>query len=123
MAAGEAELLAEEIDERRARRHGLAHFLAVHRESDGADVFRHGGAAPRILLIGFSITADSGKRGKTRGGGRYVIAGLVQASLGDVDQEGTARADYRNGRDRRNQDQVETATRFATVTLGVRIIH
>jgi hypothetical protein len=61
VAAGEAEPLAEKIDERDAHVHGLAHLLAVDHEGNGADVFRHGGAAPGVLLIGFSITADSGR--------------------------------------------------------------
>src|SRR5262249_22081908 len=55
MAAGEAEPLAQEVDKRGAHLHGLAHVLAVHRESDGAGLFSHGGASPgglgyRLLL-------------------------------------------------------------------------
>ncbi len=42
MAAGEAELLAQEIDERRAHLHGFAHLFAIHRERNRAGRSGHG---------------------------------------------------------------------------------
>jgi hypothetical protein len=43
------------------------------------------------------------KRGKTRGRGRYLIAGLVRLSAISIRKAQCA--DYRDGRDRRNRDK------------------
>jgi hypothetical protein len=42
VAAGEAEPLAKEIDERGARVHGFADILAIYRKGDSAEEFDHG---------------------------------------------------------------------------------
>src|SRR5262249_40786684 len=45
MAAGEAELLAQEVDERRAGIDALAHLFAVHAERDVVETLGHRGSA------------------------------------------------------------------------------
>jgi hypothetical protein len=57
------------------------------------------------------------KRGKSRGGGRFVIAGLVLA----ISIRKAQRADYRDGREKPGHDQVETL-RVLHLLVGVRAI-
>ncbi len=49
----------------------------------------------RISIEALRVTGSPRKRGKTRGGGRYVIAGLVWA----MSIRKAQRADYRDGRE------------------------
>jgi hypothetical protein len=54
------------------------------------------------------------QEGKSRGGGRFVVARLGPA----ISIRKAQRADYRDGRDKPGHDQLETATTFALLFWG-----